>query len=211
MQASRSLLALSLFVGGVALMAADKADRPKAKTEERIDFDRAKVLFQKKKAGEKLTSDEDAYLQKAIEARRGKDARGAAQSGVKSGETIGLKPLNEMTADDRYKDEDGGLYGNGRNTPPESHRKAAEAELAKIQPLNAVGKPAKDGQIVFVSISMSNATPRKGDALVWQRDDLDRDGTHPSPSGRQKVAQLLLDFYKNDALAKSWFSKSGRQ
>ena len=158
MQASRVVLALSLFVGDVALMAADEAERPKTKTEERIDFDRAKELFQMKKAGETLTSDEEAYLQKAIEARRGKDSRGTAQSGVKSRETIGLKPLTEMSAADRYKDEDGGLYGNGRNTPPDAHRKAAETELAKIQPLNAQGKPAKDGQIVFVSISMSNAT-----------------------------------------------------
>ena len=31
-------------------------------------------------------------------------------------------------------------------------------------------------------------TPRKADNLVWQRADLGPDGTHPSTSGRQKVA-----------------------
>src|SRR5439155_3620213 len=72
--------------------------------------------------------------------------------------SVGLKPLTEMTADDRYKGEDGGLYGRGKNTPPEAHAKAAAGELAKIQALDASGKPAADGRIVFVSISMSNAT-----------------------------------------------------
>ena len=32
--------------------------------------------------------------------------------------TVGFKPLDEMTAADRYKGEDGGLYGDGRNEPP---------------------------------------------------------------------------------------------
>lgn len=70
----------------------------------------------------------------------------------------GLAPLDEMTADDRYKGQDGGLYGGGKNTPPDGHRQAAEAELAKIQPLDAEGRPAEDGRIVLVSLSMSNAT-----------------------------------------------------
>src|SRR5262245_50088926 len=73
-------------------------------------------------------------------------------------ESTGLVPLTEMSVKDRYKKEDGGLYGQGRNTPPEAHRKAAEAELAKVQPLDADGKAAKDGKVVLVSISMSNAT-----------------------------------------------------
>jgi hypothetical protein len=51
-------------------------------------------------------------------------------------------------------------------------------------------------------------TPRKIDGLVWERDDLvDRDGTHPSESGRQKVAGLLLKFFTEDPVAKTWFVK----
>ena len=50
-------------------------------------------------------------------------------------------------------------------------------------------------------------TPRKADGLVYRRDDLGPDGTHPSPTGREKVAKLMLDFYKTDSLAKSWFAK----
>jgi hypothetical protein len=50
-------------------------------------------------------------------------------------------------------------------------------------------------------------TPRKSDGLVWERQDLAGDGTHPSPSGRQKVASMLLQFFKEDPLAKTWFVK----
>jgi hypothetical protein len=76
-----------------------------------------------------------------------------------SGKTsVGFKPLNEMSATDKYKGEEGGLYGGGTNEPPAAHREAAEKELAKIVPVDAHGKPAANGKIVLVSISMSNAT-----------------------------------------------------
>jgi hypothetical protein len=45
---------------------------------------------------------------------------------------------------------------------------------------------------------------RKQDGLVWLRDDLGPDGTHPSDAGRRKVAQQLLDFLKADPTAKPW-------
>ncbi len=48
---------------------------------------------------------------------------------------------------------------------------------------------------------------RQGDGLVWTRDDLGPDGTHPSPAGRRKVADLLLKFFQTDANTKSWFVK----
>jgi hypothetical protein len=47
-------------------------------------------------------------------------------------------------------------------------------------------------------------TPR-ADGLVWRCEDFTDDGTHPSLSGRQKVASLLLGFFKSDATARSWF------
>jgi hypothetical protein len=72
--------------------------------------------------------------------------------------SFGLKPLTEMTATDRYKGEDGGLYGGGRNDPPPAHLQAARRETARIEPLGADGKAAKEGTIALVSISMSNAT-----------------------------------------------------
>ena len=50
-------------------------------------------------------------------------------------------------------------------------------------------------------------TPRKDDGLVWMRSDLANDGTHPSDSGRQKVAEQLLAFFKTDEFTKVWFLK----
>src|SRR5262249_1988057 len=48
--------------------------------------------------------------------------------------------------------------------------------------------------------------PRQGDGMVWLLDDLvDRDRTHPSDSGREKVANLLLDFVHKNPLASSWY------
>jgi hypothetical protein len=46
---------------------------------------------------------------------------------------------------------------------------------------------------------------RKQDALVYLREDFAVDGTHPSDSGRRKVAQQLLGFFKTDATAAPWF------
>jgi hypothetical protein len=295
----------------------------------------------------------------------------AAPEGGKT--SVGFKPLTEMTAEDKYKGEDGGLYGGGRNEPPEAHAKAAMKEAEQIVPRDADGKPAANGIIGLVSISMSNATqefslfkrladqdadksplvtivdcaqggqamaqwvnpkgrawmeadgrlesarvspkqvqvawiklanvgptgdlkdhgkklqkdtlavlhnararfpnlriaylgsriyagyattrlnpepyayesafvvrwliqdqlkgeaelsrdksplllwgpylwgdgmtPRKADGLKWERADLAGDGTHPSDSGRRKVAEMLLKFFKTDASAKGWFAK----
>jgi hypothetical protein len=277
-------------------------------------------------------------------------------------ERTGMTPLCDMSATDRYKGEDGGLYGKGRNGPAEPLRGAANTALKEIRPLDSEGKPSRDGRVVLVSISMSNATqefsyfkriadddaakspsltivdcaqggqamaewvdpegrtwreadrriasagispkqiqvawiklankmprgdlhehgrklqndtriviqnakarfpnlriaylssriyggyattalnpepyayegafsvrwliqeqrnepvllwgpylwadgasPRKSDGLVWNREDLGPDGTHPSQSGRAKVAGMLLTFFKTDLLAKSWF------
>jgi hypothetical protein len=79
--------------------------------------------------------------------------------GAGAGRTaVGLTPLTELSATDKYKGEDGGLYGGGRNAPPQAHLAAAKAASAKITPLNADGQPAGDGAIGLVSISMSNAT-----------------------------------------------------
>jgi hypothetical protein len=292
---------------------------------------------------------------------------------------VGIKPLTDMSVGDTYKGEDGGLYGGYRNEPPPALRALAEAETAKIVPLDARGERAPDGKIGLVSLSMSNATmefsafkqladadsdkspsvsivdcaqggqamaqwvdprgrasteadrrlvaarvrpeqvqviwvkranimptgtlwehgerlrrdttnllqnaqqrfpnlriaylsgriyggwaatplnpepyayesnvvvrwmirdqaggdpqrnydpargkvklplllwgpylwadgttPRKADGLVWQRQDLAADGTHHSPSGRRKVAEMLLNFFKNDPMVRTWFVK----
>jgi hypothetical protein len=140
--------------GGRWFCAVDEA--PAAKAAEPIDFNRARPLLEKRRRGEALTAAETAYLDRAIEARR--RAERDRPPAAAQADTSKLKPLSEMTATDRYKGADGGLYGAGSNVPPDAHRKAAEAELKRIEPLDAEGKPAANGKIVFISISMSNAT-----------------------------------------------------
>ncbi len=121
-----------------------------------IDWDRARALYQRSQRGERLTADEDAYLQKAKQARQ--KAPQAGPAAQPSTRPTGLVPLDQLTAADRYKGEDGGLYGGGSNQPPAEHQKAADRELAKIVPLGADGKPAVGGKIVLISIGMSNTT-----------------------------------------------------
>ena len=50
-------------------------------------------------------------------------------------------------------------------------------------------------------------TPRR-DGLTWACSDFAADGTHPSGSGQQKVAGRLLDFFRTDPTARSWFTGS---
>ena len=45
----------------------------------------------------------------------------------------------------------------------------------------------------------------RSDGLVWTCNDVETDGTHPSASGRQKVANLLLSFFESDPTATPWF------
>ena len=48
---------------------------------------------------------------------------------------------------------------------------------------------------------------REGDDVVFKAEDLGGDGTHPSRSGQQKVAEMLLKFLKTEPTAKGWFVK----
>ncbi len=118
-----------------------------------IDFQKARQLRQRQQQGETLTAEEKVYLDRALA------ARGAGRTGGNQRKAPDhLPPLCDITATDRYENEDGGLYGGGSNTPPDAHRQAAITQLARIRPLNATGQPDDNGTIGFVSISMSNAT-----------------------------------------------------
>lgn len=47
------------------------------------------------------------------------------------------------------------------------------------------------------------------DGLTWVcPQDFNSDGTHPSVTGRIKVANMLIDFFKTDESAKPWFLKT---
>jgi hypothetical protein len=51
----------------------------------------------------------------------------------------------------------------------------------------------------------TDGTHGRADGFTWTCDDVRKDGTHPSPTGAAKVARLLLQFFKSDPTAKSWF------
>lgn len=162
---SAGLLSLLLLICASVVFAA----------EEPLDREKFREIRQKMRRGEELTEEEKAYIERAraeFRNRRGERARPEGRRGergqrpegrrprgprAEGKETTGLIPLTEMGSK-KYKEQSGGLYGNGKNTPPAAHQKAAEKELAKIQPLDAKGKPARDGKIVLISLGMSNTT-----------------------------------------------------
>jgi uncharacterized protein (TIGR03437 family) len=51
----------------------------------------------------------------------------------------------------------------------------------------------------------ADGTTARDDGLVWECSDFREDGTHPSESGRQKVAAMLLNFFESDTTARPWF------
>lgn len=129
-----------------------------------IDWNRARQLRQRAIQGKELTEEEQSYLQRAIELRQKQQPQQRRPVEVKP--PVGLKPLTDMTGDDRYKEQDGGLYGGGKNDPPQDHLEAALQQAKLIEPLDANGKPSGDangkpsgdGKIVMISVGMSNTT-----------------------------------------------------
>ena len=49
--------------------------------------------------------------------------------------------------------------------------------------------------------------PNRADGFTYTSQDVGGDGTHPSQSGRDKVASALLSFFTSDLNAKPWFTK----
>ena len=136
------------------LAAARAADEPS------IDVARGKQLMRKFQAGETLTPEDQAYLDRVRQEIRKRAA--AQRSGparpfvVNKSDWKALVPITDMTAP--YKGEDGGLYGGGRNEPPESHRAAYLNVSEQIRPLDRNGQPSDDGKIGLISIGFSNTS-----------------------------------------------------
>lgn len=120
-----------------------------------IDWDKARSLFQRSQRGEKLSAEEQAYLDHAKK-MRGQRRENRPETANASKVIFNQAPLSELKGE--YKGQDGGLYGKGQNEPPAAQLKAALKAAAAVQPLDATGKPAKDGKIGLVSIGMSNTT-----------------------------------------------------
>jgi len=155
----KAMKQIFVFIFVVSILFSESIGAVRAAEQETINWAVARQLLRKQRQGETLTDDEKAYLERARK-ERGK-LRGSRKergdSATKGKETTGLIPLTELGNKD-YKKQTGGLYGNGKNRPPESHQLAAGEILAKIRPLDIKGKPSKAGKIVLISIGMSNTT-----------------------------------------------------
>lgn len=128
---------------------------------EQVDWQRATKLFQRSQRGEQLSPEDQAYLDKAKALRKQRPNGGGAKevNGPATGgkDATGLIPLCDLGTG-KYKGEDGGLYGGGKNEPAPELAAAAKKELAKIRPLGADGQPADDGKVALLSVGMSNTT-----------------------------------------------------
>jgi hypothetical protein len=178
--------------------------------DEVVDMDRARELFQKQKSGQTLSAEEAAYLSRARVIREqqkgapgGRDApaadRGSGGRAVSTAvrDSTGIIPLCNMSATDTYKGEDGGLYGGGRNTPPDSLQAVAAREAVKVVPLDKDGMPAADGTIVLLAIGMSNTTQEF--SAFKQAMDADR---------RKSPRVMLVDGAQGGQGAAEWTEKN---
>ena len=141
---------------------------------EPIDFEKARQLRQRWLKGERLSAEEQAYLERAkaaFQKKRAPDRKGIATGGK---DHLGLVPLTDLTGEARYKGQDGGLYGGDRNEPPEAHRRAALAAARQIRPLDPEGRPSPAGKIVLISVGMSNTTQEFRAFLQQTAQDRDR-------------------------------------
>ena len=171
MTRSVSLLARMAVVAGLLIPPLSAADS--------IDWDKARVIYQKVQQGQEVSAEDRAYLEKAkaLRAAQGGQAPRGQVGGRPVKAETGFIPLPELTGN--YKGQDGGLYGAGQNLPPPALDVMARAAMARITPLDAEGKPNLGGKVVLLSIGMSNTTmefsgfvelakidKRKADAVV---------------------------------------------
>ncbi|EDY17922.1 hypothetical protein CfE428DRAFT_4661 [Chthoniobacter flavus Ellin428] len=130
-----------------------------------FDWQKAREIFQRAQNGAQLTPDDQKILDEAKRRHAaGENPNGQPQNPQNPQKNqqplppppTNLVPLTELTG--KYQDQDGGLYGGGKNDPPAALAAHAKQALVQIRPLNAEGKPAADGKIVMVSLGMSNTT-----------------------------------------------------
>jgi hypothetical protein len=78
-----------------------------------------------------------------------------------------------------------------------------EDQLQGRLPFGGAGTPAP--WLAWGPYLWANGLTPRGDGLTWACSDFAADGTHPSDSGRQKVAGRLLQFVRTDPTAREWY------
>ena len=73
--------------------------------------------------------------------------------------------------------------------------------------LNYSGSNPSSAWLAWGPYLWANGTTPRSDGLTWVKSDFQSDGTHPSTTGRQKVAQMLLTFFSTDETTMPWFLK----
>lgn len=108
-----------------------------------------------------------------------------------------------------------GGYANGITNPePYAYEGAfAMRAVIEMQMKGEGGMGVAEGKVPVVVwgpyLWTDGTKGRKGDEVVWVREDVGPDGTHPSPTGRQKVGEMLLKFFTTDGTCKGWFVGEG--
>jgi len=114
------------------------------------------------------------------------------------------------------------IYAGYANTTQNPEPYAYESGLAvkwlieaQINQINGGGIDARAGDLNYTTgiapwlawgpyLWADGLNPRS-DGLIWQPQDFQSDGTHPSQSGEQKVGAMLLNFMLNSEFTQDWF------
>lgn len=82
-----------------------------------------------------------------------------------------------------------------------------EQQIAGDPSLNhdAAAGPVRAPLLLWGPYLWANGTSPRADGLTWPTSDLETDRVHPSPSGEEKVAGLLRDFFAHDVTATPWW------
>ncbi|MBK8484554.1 MAG: T9SS type A sorting domain-containing protein [Saprospiraceae bacterium] len=107
------------------------------------------------------------------------------------------------------------IYGGYANTPLNPEPYAYESGFSvkwlindQIQGDTALAFSGRNPNAPWLSWGpylWAKGSTARADGLTWQFSDFVTDGTHPSNSGRLKVAKMLLDFFSTDSTSIPWF------
>jgi hypothetical protein len=86
-------------------------------------------------------------------------------------------------------------------------KRLVEAQINGEASLNYSGSNPQSAWLSWGPELWANGTNPRSDGLTWVPSDYLADGTHPGTTGRQKVAQMLLQFFSTDETTKPWFLK----